>query len=76
MASFDVTSLFTNIPANKTKNIILDKLFNTCDQYQGFTKKHFREMLNLCTIDSIFLFEGKLYKQINGAPMGVAFSLH
>ena len=50
MASFDVTSLFIDIPVNETINIILDRLFGTCDQYQGFTKKQFREMLNICTM--------------------------
>ena len=31
--SFDVTSLFTNIPVDETINIILYRLFNSCDQY-------------------------------------------
>ena len=43
MARFDITSLFTNVPVNETINIILGRLFGTCDQYQGFTKKQFRK---------------------------------
>ena len=69
MTSFDVTSLFTNIPVNETINIILDRFFITCDQYQSFTKKQFCEMLNLCTNYNIFVFEDKFYQQIDGALM-------
>ena len=74
MASFDNTSLFTNIPVNEIIDTILDRLFGTCDQHQGFTKKQFSEMLNLCTGDNIFLFQERMYKQFEGAPMGGCIS--
>ena len=38
-------------------------------------KKQFREMLKLCTKDNNFYFEDKLYKQINGVPIGGCPSL-
>ena len=41
-----------------------------CDQYKGFTKKQFREMLNLYTKHNIFVFESKLHKHFDGAAMG------
>ena len=56
---------------------LLDRIFNTCDQYQAFTKKLLRKKLNICSKDNIFDFKDKLCKQIDGAPMGRgAFPLH
>jgi hypothetical protein len=71
MASFDVTSLFTNIPVPETINIILSSLFiNDSDLCHGFSKKDFKTLLELCTKDNVFIFNDKMYKQVDGAPMG------
>ena len=71
MASFDVCSLFTNIPVKETCDIILDKLFPNFDsKFENFDKTSFKKVLDICTKDNIFLFNGKMYKQIEGAPMG------
>ena len=35
MASFDVTSLFTNIPVNETIDIICNSLFSNCQFFNG-----------------------------------------
>ena len=37
--------------------------------YQGFTKKHFIKLLQLCTKDSYFTFNDKLYYQKEGVAM-------
>jgi hypothetical protein len=71
MASFDVVSLFTNIPVDETIDIILSKLFaNDVKYFHGFDKKTFQTLLQNCTRDNIFLFNGDLYVQKDGAPMG------
>jgi hypothetical protein len=71
MASFDITSLFTNIPIKETIDIILNQIFvKSSELFYGFTKTEFASLLELCTKDNMFLFDGKLYKQIDGAPMG------
>jgi hypothetical protein len=71
MASFDVESLFTNIPIAETIQIILSKVFpKDSDVFNGFNKKQFRKLLELCTRDNIFIFNDRMYKQIDGAPMG------
>ena len=62
--------LFSKIPVNKVINSIFGRLFNTCDKYQGFTKKQFRQMSNLRAEDNIFVFEDKFYHEIDGAPIG------
>ena len=41
MGSFDITSLFTNIPVDETIDVILDQLF------QGFSCKQLKQLLNL-----------------------------
>ena len=42
MASFDVKSLFTNVPVQETCKIVLDKLFATSDSiYEGVSKSLF-----------------------------------
>jgi len=71
MASFDVSSLFTSIPISETIEIILSKLYSS-DQsvYSNLNRKDFRKLLELCTKDNIFIFNGDMYKQIDGAPMG------
>ena len=76
IASFDFTTLLTNIPVKETINIILDRLFSTWDHYQSFATEKFREMLNLCTEENLFAFEDKLYIKLTMHPLGVAFPLY
>ena len=47
MASFDVTSLFTDIPINKTIDIITNQLFSTYRYFNGFTREEFIQFHNL-----------------------------
>ena len=70
MASFDVTSLFTNIPLDETIQIILDQLFSTNRLFHGFSRKELKDLLNLTVKDCHFVFNGKLYDQIDGVAMG------
>ena len=71
MASFDVTSLFTNIPLDETIDIALRLLFpNENDSYMNFDKKQFKMILDLAVKDNFFLFNDKLYSQIDGVAMG------
>ena len=73
MCSFDIESLFTNIPLQETLDIILRLLFpNHNDTFQGFNKKDFKSLLELATSASSFLFNDKLYEQVDGVAMGSA----
>ena len=75
MASFDIKSLFTNIPVAETCDIILRKLFpDPNNLYNGFSFSTFRKMLKNCTENNIFLFNDKLYEQLDGCPMGGCIS--
>ena len=70
MASFDVVSLFTNIPVGETIEIILDKIFvSSSTLYKGFDRKTFKQLLEVCNKDNVFISNQELYKQIDVAPM-------
>lgn len=71
MASFDIESLFTNIPLHETIDIIIRKLFNNSNNFMGFTEEYFRKLLVLAVTGSVFLFKGVLYEQLEGLGMGL-----
>ena len=70
MVSFDVESLFTNILLDETIGIITDRLFQGLDNFFGYTKKHFNELLTLAVKDTPYYFNAKLYIQKDGVGMG------
>ena len=70
MASFDVVSLFTQIPLDETLILVCDQLFKEDKKVKKFSKNQFKELLNLAVKDSPFFFNNKLYNQIDGVAMG------
>ena len=70
MASLDVDSLFTNIPLDETINICVDNLYNDNENTPNIPKHDFRNLLNIATKESFFLFNNKYYKQVDGVAMG------
>ena len=53
MVSFDVSSLYTNVPVPETFDIILKNLFKAGDVlYLGYSRKLFFEMLNLAIFNT------------------------
>ena len=71
MASFDVESLFTNIPLDETISIITNNLFSENDFVSGFNKAQFKELLELSVKNTQFIFNDVLYQQIDGVGMGL-----
>ena len=69
MASFNVDSLFTNIPSDETINII-EKLFSENETVHNLNKDQFKSLSTLATKESYFLFEGELYQQVDSVTMG------
>ena len=70
-STFDIASLFTNIPVNETIDIICNSLFpNTDSSFHSFNKSEFQELLYVSAKESIFLFDGTPYIQVDGATMG------
>ena len=70
MASFDVTSLFTNIPLNETIDIISNRIFANCKWFQGLNRSEFEKLLTLSVKNCHFMFNGRLFHQIDGVAMG------
>ncbi|XP_037800345.1 uncharacterized protein LOC119595258 [Penaeus monodon] len=69
MASFDVESLFTNVPLAETTQIITDNTTAECLSHFGLEKKQLLSLLNVVTKDSVFTFDNRLYTQIDGVAM-------
>ena len=74
MGSLDVDSLFTNKPLEETIEICTSELFKESETVEGLSKTEFKELLSLATKDSHFIFDGTLYKQIDGMAMGSPLS--
>ena len=70
LVSFDVESLFTNIPLTETINIILEKAFAHSNNFHGLDRRSFKELLEIAVFDSYFIFNNTLYKQTDGCAMG------
>ena len=71
MASLDVDALFTNIPLDETIDICVKKLFKTPGTLvKGISKNEFRDLLNLATKESSFMFNNKFYIQVDGVAKG------
>ena len=70
MDSLDVDSLFTNIPLEGTIEICTNELSKESETVKDLRKTDFKELLSLATKDSHFIFDGTLYKQIDGVAMG------
>ena len=74
LISYDVTTLFTNVPLDETINILVNKAF-TDDWFtktDGFTvqEDQLAELLKTATTNQLFSFNGELYEQTNGVAMG------
>ena len=74
LVSYDVSSLFTNVPVDETIEILAEKAFKD-DWFNNehslhITKADLVELLNIATKNQLFQFEGNLYEQVDGVAMG------
>ena len=78
MASFDIVSLFTNIPVDETIEIIFNHLFANCMYFEGFDRSQFIKLLCVSVKNCHFIFNGHIYQQIDGvamsSPLGPLFA--
>ena len=71
MCSFDVVSLFRNVPLEETVDICADALYrNEKIEPPSLTEKSFRELLFALTSGVEFSFNDIMYRQIVGVAMG------
>ena len=62
--------VFTNIPLDETIDICVRKLFGRKKKFNGFSKLHFKQLLQFAVKDALFIFDGKYYMQRDGVAMG------
>ena len=72
LVSFDVTSLFTNVPIGEAVEIIRDRLREDEDLVERtpLSPDRIAELLGLCLKSTYFSYSGEFYEQREGAAMG------
>ena len=74
LVSFDVKSLFTNVPIQGAIEAVERALDANPDTQLRGPKRDFIRRVRLCVEFGAFEFEGMKYKQINGLAMGSPLS--
>ena len=69
LVSFDVVSLFTNVPLNKTIDIILRHIYDDKELQTKIPRKDLKELFILCTKHVYFTFNNETYIQTDGVAM-------
>jgi len=69
MVSYDVCSLFTNIPLKETIDLAVDLILNKHPNF-SLKRTELRKLFEFATLKTNFLFDGKMYDQIDGVAMG------
>ncbi|GAA55527.1 hypothetical protein CLF_108233 [Clonorchis sinensis] len=73
MLSFDVTSLFTSINHNLARETIAELLGNNPNTTGAMKPESMCKLLDFC-MDTYFSFDGQIYQQLKGTPMGSPIS--
>ena len=69
MVSFDVKSLFTNIPLDRTIKLVFKRIYEKHEVSANVTKQEMKEILVLCIKDVHFTFNEEVYKQTDAVAM-------
>ena len=77
LVSFDVNSLFTNVPIDEAVHVIHRKLMEEEDLVERtpLPAERIAELLQLCLKSTYFSYNGEFYEQRQGAAMGSPSSL-
>ena len=71
MISYDVRSLFTNVPLKETIDITMDRLYRSdAVTPPAFPENVLQSLLELCVKDNVFVFNEHVYYQKDGVVMG------
>jgi predicted GIY-YIG superfamily endonuclease len=74
LVSFDVSSLFTNVPIDLVFQIV-DEKWSEIKKYTKIPKYAFLDLLKFCIIDSnFFMYKDQFFKQKYGLAMGSSLS--
>ena len=70
LISFDAVSLFTNVPLKHTIDIILKRIYDDNVIQTTLTKRTLKKLILDSCQKTIFSFNNKYYKQMDGVSMG------
>ena len=70
LVSFDVSSLYTNVPVKEAIHVCADLLFNGKNPYPPVNKETFITLAEIASCDVIMSTHDGFYKQIDGLAMG------
>ena len=74
LVSYDVCSLFTNVPLDETNDILVNKAFKNnwfnATYDLNITKSDLTDLLRIATKSQLFQFNGTLYEQVDGVAWG------
>uniref|UniRef100_A0A1B0GHU6 Putative reverse transcriptase n=1 Tax=Lutzomyia longipalpis TaxID=7200 RepID=A0A1B0GHU6_LUTLO len=73
LVSFDVVSLFTNIPRGLALKLVEER-WDDISAFTDIPRKLFVDMVSLIMDSGFFKYRGDFYKQIDGMPMGNCLS--
>ena len=75
LVSFDVKSLFTNVPLKKTIDVILDRVYNQRLINTKLKKRTLKKLILDTCNKTAFLANGIIYEQIDGVSMDASWGL-
>ena len=70
LCSFDISSLFTNVPLDETIGICADALYRGHLDCPPFPEDTFKELMLIATRGVEFSFNNQMHKQLDGVAMG------
>ena len=68
--SYDVESLFTNVPVHETIEYIANEIYVENKLPKLCSKLIFKRLLLKLTTENTFMLNSKFYKQVDGCSMG------
>ena len=69
MVSFDVKSLFTNVPRDRLIDIVLRRIYDKHELQTSITRSEMKELLILCTKNVHFTFDNVIKVRSDGVAM-------
>ena len=69
LVSFDVCSLFTNIPLEETIDLAVQTIFTNTPNIK-ITRVELKQLFMIATSKTHFLYQGSFYDQVDGVAMG------
>lgn len=70
LISLDVKDMYTSIPAKDAINCVFDHLTSANFNYHGITAVDVKDLCSTITSNSYFEYDGKIFLQFKGLPMG------